>query len=410
MNILFIIKRKTKNAFKRLLKFIKHCTHYIIGEKLYKKIYCTKYNLIRQPQDLFKVVYKIKDKTWETNYAPAVYNTVKERAITGFFPAQNIYYCKNAIVCPGSDIVLTEEGAYWDKYIDDDFVTCARPADCNVYTFDDKTVYIKKMKKRICLLGPVFSLVGVWSYHWAHFTYEFLGKLYYAGEAGVFDKEITLLTNDSHDDNIEQIIDEYLLKYPKVKRIKTEQFIEYSCDELYFSPALANNYNEVNFYLEYRFLTPQNTIDIVDKYLVKPLIEKVKERPVKHRKLYLKRNNNRLMGNQKEMEDFFRNEDFYFIECSELSLEEKADLFYHADIIAGLNASSFMNLIFCHDAKCLSLVNNRYSTDLLMCTWSKGKVKTFLNVTGLDANGGRRTNFTIPLEKIKSAYRELLDA
>jgi capsular polysaccharide biosynthesis protein len=146
--------------------------------------------------------------------------------------------------------------------------------------------------------------------------------------------------------------------------------------------------------------------------LVDPLVDKVKNYPVKYKKIFLPRKNNtnmRYLNNNDEVEDYFRKEGFHFIECSDLSLEEKADIFSHAEIIVGLNGASFFNMLFCTGAKLLSIVNNRYATDMLGSTLLKNRLSAYLNITGKDDGTNRESNFTVSLDKIKRAYKQLLD-
>jgi hypothetical protein len=401
------------------MKKVKFNIYYFLEKKSPKVLWnwvwltfkCTKYDLIKKPQKELKVLYHIKDETWETNYAPPVFECVKERVVIGRFPSQDIFTVDNGVVTTDSDMVFVGNRVYWDKFFAEDFNTSASPRDNNLFLFTNDCIYAKK-RKREYIEGTTFSLIGLWSWHWAHFLYQFLGKLYYAGESGLLNQDINILTNDTNDANINQIIDDYLLRFPKAKRILVKPKTEYKCEHLIFAPSLANNYNDCNYYLEYRFLTPKNDIDIVMRNLVDPLVDKVKNYPVKYKKIFLPRKNNtnmRYLNNNDEVEDYFRKEGFHFIECSDLSLEEKADIFSHAEIIVGLNGASFFNMLFCTGAKLLSIVNNRYATDMLGSTLLKNRLSAYLNITGKDDGTNRESNFTVSLDKIKRAYKQLLD-
>jgi len=395
-------------VYKRIKKSLIEFTT-TLRRKIYVLLYCKQYKLIKRPEDIFKVLYRIKEETWEHSYTPTVFEIVKEREIIAKYPVQEIYQMENAIICAGSDIVLTEKGAWWDKYNDEDFMSCAIPADCNVYYYNREIVYAKKIKKPVFISGISLSLVGVWSYAWSHFLFQFLCKLYYAGKAGLLDQEITLITNDFKDPNINQVIAEYLIKYPKVKWMKTAERIPYKCENLICAPAMATNYDEFHYYLEYRLVIPHTVMDALSEYLVKPLIQKVKNNPQKYKKLFLERKNNRYLNNREEVEEFFRQEGFHFVECADLSLEEKADLFYHAEIIVGSSSSAFTNMIFCNGAKCMAFTNNRFANDGQMYCLSKKNLSRYFKVSGYDDSYNRRSNYTIPLDRIKAAYSALLN-
>lgn len=397
---LIILTNIVLNKFSRLLLRCRNL--------FYEKFLCDKFCIVKYPPQELSVLAKIKEKTWETNYAPPIFECAKEREVTALYPEQYIYLIKNGRICMDSDIVLFEDCAYWDKYNTEDFVTCAVPSDRNVFSFNNDYVYIKKQKKEICLKGRIFSMLGVWSYAYSHFLFQFLCKLYYTVENGFFDDEIILLTNPSGDKNIEEIFNKYLLKYPNVKRVCASKDTIYKCEDLIFVPSLGNNYNECKFYLDYRFMTPSSVVNGLQNFLVSPLVEKVRNRSVKYKKIFLPRTNNRILNNNNEVEDYFRNQGFHFLDCGNLSLEDKADIFSHAEEIVAVHGSSLMNLIFCENARCMVMVNNRYINELLPYTLSRMKVKAFLHVGGFDDDSDRRSNFTIPINKVKRAYHQLI--
>ena len=97
------------------------------------------------------------------------------------------------------------------------------------------------------------------------------------------------------------------------------------------------------------------------------------------------------------------------VEGAELSLAEKAELFFHAEYIVGLHGSAWQNTIFCKDAKCLQITNHRYVEESIFYTLSKNNVKRWINVTGIDDNAFRNSDFYIPLGKIIAAYDLLLN-
>lgn len=402
----------------KIKKFLKPIRPYLPSfvlsqyEKL-KKWFCysfygEKYAIIKRPSGVFETLYHIKDRTWELMYTPEIYEICKERTITARVPAQDIYLIKDATVCAESDLVLSNIGAWWDKYNEEDFVTSAIPCDCNLYMFDKDYVKVIHVSKKTYITGKTVSLIGVWSYAWSHFLFQFICKLFYAGEAGLLDDDVTLLTNDFHDVNIEEILNGYLKRYPKVKRVNVLPKTEYCCEQLICMPSMTVSYNEMKYILDYRLITPKHVIDKLMKYMVLPLKEKVKSKPCKYRKIYLSRRTNRRLNNLEEVESFFREQGFYFVEGQELSLEEKADIFYHADIIVGSHSSAWQNIMFCNNVKCLMFCNHRYATEMVFYSMAKDCVSGWLNVTGQDDSTERRTNYTISLEKIKKAYTQLI--
>lgn len=365
---------------------------------------CVCYPLIKHPEDVFESLYHIKDKTWEKMYAPAVFGRAKERVIECAHPAQDIWLVKNGIVSQDSDVVLSEYGAWWDKYNDEDFITRVKPHDINVVGYDTKNLYVRHRNNVVHIDGRTLSLVGVFTQVWSHFMFQFLCKLYYAGEAGLLDSDITILTYDYKDSNIEELLETYIAKFPHAKRLRAVVDTEYYCDELICMPSLSTNNNETKFGLDYGFCSPRNVIDMLQKYVVKPYVDRVKDRPVKYPKIFIGRSTYRVLSNKDEVEQYFREQGFYFIEGANLSLEEKADLFYHAEEIVGMHCSAWQNLIFCDHAKCLEMSNYRYSTETVFRTLAYDGTPYWINLSGQDEDTGLMGNYFISIDKVKAAY------
>lgn len=403
-----LLKRIIPSPIKKMVRFIiKYvCKLY----NLYRNaLYSKEYRLIKNPDEVFKIAYHVADETWNTMYTPELFNIAKERTIVAKYPSLNFYSIPNATINQDSDIVLTEHGAWWDKYNDEDFITLAQPCDCNLVRYDSESITVMPAKRKEFISGKVLSLTGVWSYAWSHCLFQFICKLFCAGESGLLNQRITLLTNDYKDENIEYILRNYLKKYKHVNRVITNNNIDYTCEELICIRSMTYNYNEAKVYWDYRLITPQIVVDKLQQYVSKPIINEIKDNITKYKKIYLSRHSNRKLVNTDEVERFFREEGFYFIEGAELSLEEKVDIFYHADIIVGPHSSAWQNIIFCNNVKCLMFSNNRYSTEMVFYTMAKQNVKYWLNVCGQDETSERRSDYYIPLEKIKLAYNQLLD-
>lgn len=369
--------------------------------------YAKTYTLIKNPKDIFPVLARISDASWNKMYTPEIFGICKERTMEAIFPELEFYSMKNATISLGSDIILTEHGVWWDKYNEEDFMTLCTPADNNVISYTSDSIRILPSRKQQFICGKVISLTGVWSYAWSHCIFEFICRLFFAGEAGLLNQEVTLLTDNYHDENIEYIISNFLKNYPQVKWRFAQTGIDYKCEELMAIRCTGTNYNEAKVYWDYRLVIPEVTIRKIHEYIVDPIVEKIKNNPVKHRKVFLSRHSNRKLTNTEEVEKFFKEQGFYFVEGFELTLEEKVDLFYHAEEIVGLHSSAWQNIIFCNKVKCLMLVNNRYAPEMLFYTMAKENVQSWLNVCGMDVDDERRSDFYIPLAKIKEAYESI---
>ena len=377
--------------------------------KWYKKINSETYPIVLNPNEVFEIFYKVKDDTWEDSYYPACYGHCKEQHLEVFVPAEFIYKIKNAIVTYESDVVLTSKGVFWEKYNQDEFVTWAIPVDINVAWYDRHNIGIKRYKKQEYIPGRTLSLVGVWAYHWGHCMYQFMPKLFSAGEAGLLDESINVLVVENEDATIMEIIHNYLAKFPKAKIVFAKPGIEYKCEELYYMPNPGSSFNGPQFRLDYPYYISRHVLDKTKKYIIDPLIDKVKNNETKYEKLFLSRGGRkRSVKNYDEVHDYFMSLGFHDIEGSALTLEQKADLFYHAKEIVGCYGSALLNLMFCNQANLMVLINYKMSTDTSLYLQIRDYCKTVINVTGQDDNPEYHTNYYIPLDRIKNAYEKYI--
>jgi hypothetical protein len=391
------IFRKIRGAYRRVMAFYERC-HY------------KDYILVKNPNERFECLYHVSDASWNPLYTPEIYDIAKENQMIVKFPAIDIFRIPGAIVNLCSDIVIDGDYAWWDKYNEEDFLTLALPDDKNLLSFNNRTVRVITALKKEFIKGRVLDLTGVYCWVWSHFLFQFVCKMFFAGEAGLLDEDITILVNDYKDENIDKIFESYLSKYPKAHKKVIQPKVDYQCEELINIRSTSFNFNEATTFWRHHYLIPQIVIDRLHKIISEPLVEKIKNNPAKHKKIFLARHSNRILTNTEEVEAFFKEQGFYFIEGWELKLEEKVDLFYHAEIIVGIHSSAWFNLIFCNrEVKCLQFVNNRFMCDPQAYTIGKQHISHMISVDGQDETDNRRSNYYIPLDKIKAAYKQLLE-
>ncbi len=377
--------------------------------KWLKRINSKTYPIIFNPNETFEMFYKVKDDTWEDTYYPPCYGHCKEQHLEVFIPAEYIYKIPGAIVSYDSDVVLTNDGVYWEKYNQDEFVTWAMPTDINVAWYDRKNIGIKRYRKKEFLPGRTLSMVGVWAYHWGHCMYQFMPKLFSAGEAGLLNESINVLVVEDEDATIMEIIQNYLSNFPNAKIVFAKPGIEYKCEELYYMPNPGASFNGPQFRLDYPYYISRHVLDKTKKYVIDPLIEKVKNNETKYEKLFLSRGGRkRSITNYDEVHDYFKSLGFHDVEGSSLTLEQKADLFYHAKEIVGCYGSALLNLMFCNQANLMVLINYKMSTDTSLYLQIRDYCKNVINVTGQDEAPDYHTNYYIPIDKIKKAYEEYI--
>ena len=405
-----------KKAIKKIIPdFIVKPGHVMINElrNLVRRHRSKTYRIVQGPENELCIVHKVKDPTREEICYPECYGHSKEMHLTVFSPAEFIFEEKNVIVNANSDIVITDKGVYWDKFNQEEFVTWAKPADENVAWFDRENIGIIKEKKEQRIEGKVLSLIGLWSYHWAHCLFEFLPKLFSAGEAGLLDNPITILVVENEDRNIKEIINNYLKDFPNAKINYVQNHVDYICDDLYFLPSPGPNYCDYKFRLDYIEFIPQYALDSIHRYVVAPIIDKIKDNKTKYEKIFLPRNKafthtGKYLKNYDEVHDYFVSLGYVDVEGSTMTLEEKADVFYHAKEVVGMFGSALFNLIFCNQAKCLSLSNYKFVTETIELIMARDYVSRMVTITGQDDSSEYSSNFYIPLDKIKKAYEEII--
>lgn len=362
--------------------------------------------------DIADRVYHIKDESWERVYMPEIYKIMKSWENSSYHPAQDIYEIKNVDVRAASDIVTIGTSCIWDKSELDIFSKII-PIDNGLLEYKENKVWMCASKNINIVHGASVSLCGVHAKVWTHFLIQYLPNLYYAEEAGLLDKQDTvLLTPDYTDRNILEIINATLAAHPKVKRIicKDEFDTVYRCDTLYYMACSSIETNQAHYILPYDTVIPKRATDILRKKIVEPYTHKENDSNDKKIKLYIvRRSAFRGLLNYEEIEEFFKNEGFQLVEPHKLSMAEKAQLFRRAGIIAGPASGGWTNVIFCNGAKGLFLNTmsrtiDAYSKYLMQM----GGVKV-LQVTGMDySTSSIHSDFYIPLEKIKKAYKYLL--
>lgn len=367
------------------------------------------YPIIKDAIKVFPVLCQVKEGTWEEMIYPPLYRRTKEQYMKVYTEPQYAFEIPNAIINSDSDTIVTEKGVYWDKYNEEEFMTWANPGDFNVAHYDRDSIAIIHSRKKERIEGLVLSLIGTCCYHWEHFLLQFACKMYYAGENGLLDREVTILYQDRGDKCIKQFIDDYVVSFPKVRLKYADRGVDYYCERLISIPATTPNFNDYKFRLDYPYFISLCVVERIDKYVVKPYIDRVKNNKPKYDKLFLgRRGMRRTLTNYDEVHDYFAKMGFVDVEGAELTVEQKANLFYHAKEIVGLVGGAEENLIFCNGAKCMFLMNYRMTTQSAGYMQMKNKVACWINVAGQDESSDYHCNFTIPLEKVKAAYQEYI--
>lgn len=365
--------------------------------------------IVKHLEEFYEKVYHIKDATWEKMHIPAIYKMMQLCNVECYHGEQDILRIPNAKVYNVSDVVLTSEGVVWDKACRQDFSKIL-PYDSNYLKHDIDNVYLLKYRRSVHVKGVVLSLLGVHADVWAHFLIQFLPKLFYAEEAGLFEKPISLLVPKYKDENIKEMVNMIIGKYDTINVIEAENNVEYLCETLMYMPTASYIGNNFCYTSPFDTVIPQNVFSRIQTKIVDPLIEKVKDNPVKYEKLYLPRKNSgyRATTNIHEVDEYFRAKGFHFVEGSQMTMEEKADMFMHAKVIAGPYSSAWINTIFCRGAKGLILTNVSKSIETYYLSLAGENNIEFMHVQGYDLGSDHQCNFYMPMERVEEVYTRFI--
>lgn len=364
--------------------------------------------IIKNPKEVFEKVIDINADEWIPCGHPNVFNFSKAYEGQYYYRGESVLSIANATVSDASDIIETSNGVVWSKSEKNNFCVIT-PRDKNLLEYDSEKVYLYAYKKTEYISGKVVSLLGVGADLWAHFVVQHLPKLFYAGEKGLLNEEITLLCPNYKDDQLDEIVSNYLRQFPNVCLRKVISETYYKCEFLYYIPILVwlGDYSE---YLHPSMeLFPPRVGGLLKRNLIDPMILKIREsrRFDDYKKVYLVRRNElyRHVENEQELEDAFVKKGFKLIAPHEYTFEEKVDLFYHAEEIVGPLSGGFINTMFCHTgAKVLPFSQICRTVEGYLPFLQSISGIELLLVTGEDRSSSTQCNVFFPLDKVLSAY------
>ena len=352
-----------------------------------------------------------KPQTLETVEMNRVYGFIESGSFTVEYPEIALWKFRNASVVGRTDYVFLKSGnVFWKKYFAYNYSKNI-PLDRLFVKEQDGILFYKRPAKSIHV--PVaFSLLGVHSQIWSHSLSEFFPKIAVLGDAIKDAKEkIAVLVPDYHDSQLRQVFYDELSKYP-VQVIPVEDGVRVNVDVLYYMER-PTTFTDHELSVEIGDdVQPEIIADYLKKVLVKPRIEHLQTNP-KYSKLYLPRRGfGRQMDNEEQVEQFFREKGYYFLEePHKLSLEEKVEVFYSADIIVGPFGSAFSNILFCRpNTKVLLFSNFSRTYEAWLCMHQMYFGIDALWVTGYDDKNASvlsHCSYTIPLNRIIAAATKL---
>lgn len=349
-----------------------------------------------------------KPRTEEVVYIPPIYGFIKSGSFTIDYPEIALWKLKDAIAYHRSDFIRVGNEIVWEKYYAYNF--CKNIASDRFLIKSDKDkIYIKK-EDVLSYVDVAFSLLGVHSQIWSHSLSEYFTKISQLSDAlQDANTTITVLVTEYSDVQLKQIIYSELGKFQniEIKEVKAGEAVH--ANVLYYMERPCKFTDHENYVEIGDSLQPRIVADIIKDTLVYPYLKQLNlPNDNKPLKLYLPRSSKkgRALLNTEEIEAFFREQGYCFLEPHTVTLEEKIRLFNQAEIIVGPSSSAFSNMIFSKPGtKVLIMTNYNRAFESWLTMHAQHFGMDMLYVTGQDTNIGNisHCSFYIPLEKIKRA-------
>lgn len=364
---------------------------------------------IEEGNALGEKVLVFKEKTKERIELQNIYQFSYNGSYEVECPEIDVWLFKNVINIADTDFVIFQDNkVFWQKYYaynysknivrDQAFV---KEVDGNLYYKNPKVVHYVKC---------AFSLIGVYANIWSHSLSEHYIKLSVLGDIVKLSKDrVTVLVPEYTDNQLKLIVYDEINKYD-VDVLVVKEGEAVMVKQLYYMerPAFFTDHEiavEIGDNIQ-----PQIVADTLKSKLVAPLVKDLEI--TEHIKLYLpRRGSYRSLRNNKEVEEYFRSQGYYFLEPHKVTLEDKIKLFRSADSIVGPYSSAFSNIIFCQPGTKVLILSNYYRAFESWLVMHKQHFGiNMLWVTGYDdktAENPAHCSFSISLQKIVEAAKTL---
>lgn len=371
------------------------------------------YNIIPNLHSKFQLIKVISPESWVKCRLPEAYQIQRSCYAEYYMNELAVYSIHNAIISYGSDFILVGKECVWEKSSRSTF-SSENPADYSLLIHEEKKVLLKKYHKNVVISGSVISLVGVFSDIWAHFVVMYLPKLYYAGNNGLLDDDITLLVPKYKDLHLKEMVDEYLINFPNVKKVEIQSHCNYTCENLVYIPTLCVLADASDYILPFMGIFTPIVGDLLKRNLIEHFKIKADERVDDSyccSKIFITRRYSlyRSILNGKELEDFFVSKGFRLVNPANMSFLEKVKIFSHADVVAGPLSGGFINTMFCKEnAKVLGFSTiPRIAETYLSFIQSMSNIDLLL-VTGVDMDNTTQPNYIVSKGRVEDALNHLM--
>ena len=359
-----------------------------------------------------KEVLVVKPRTIETIEMPQIFNFIDKGSFDVDYPKISIWKFENARVFHRSDFIqISKDEVIWPKRNNYNFSKNVI-MDSFMYKYDYNIGYIKRPLK-IIKADVAYSLIGVHSHIWSHSVWEYIPKLFQIRKLiDSINEKLTILVPDYQEPHLKKIVYEELKKYDvEVLVVREDEAVDVKT--LYFMERAAKSTDHENYVEIGDFVQPQMTSDIWKQHISIPYIDmyvkdKEKEPSLK---LYLPRRNGgyRMMTNNDEIEAYYKEKGFVFVEPHKISFQEVVNLFYHAKIIAGPFSSAFTNLMFCRPGvKAFIMCNYTRAFENFLEPFQQYFGATIKWQLGIDVDKDHpsHSSYYIPYELMKAACQK----
>ena len=302
--------------------------------------------------DISKVAEKyieVKPRSLEEIEMPQIFNFTTKGSFWVDYPEIYIWKFHNSRVFHQSDFIqVGKNEVVWPKRDNFNF-SKNLILDSFIYKYDYNECYILK-PLRVKKVDYAFSLLGVHANVWSHSVWEYIPKLFQLKNLlKKVGHKLTVLVPDYGETHLKEIV------YGELLKLDVDIVVVYSDEavdvkNLYFMERAAKSTDNEYYVGIGDFTQPRMNAEIWKNEISVPMIEKYVDDKDKapSLKLYLPRNNGgyRMMTNNAEIDQYYKDRGYVFVEPHKISFKEVVNLFYHAKIVAGPFSSAFTNLLF----------------------------------------------------------------
>ncbi len=360
--------------------------------------------------DLGKSVFCIKSESIEKVRPFNIYGILRNIQLEVEYPSLDLMEYKNVQIYPESDFIISGEKVIWNKKNYPMF-SKMYPLDKDLVSFNNSQVRILNSKE-IVSTQTAFSLCGVHATIWSHFIVQYLPKIYFFQQfAARLTENITIVLPEYSDKHVIEVVNYYLSRFKNYTVLVLKNNQSLYCEKLYYieSTSMISDHETYETYID--FFVPDCVTSFLKTDFVPSCLKiyNIQDFGQKN-KIYIVRKNAayRNLLNIEEIENFFKNEGFTFIEPHLLTMKEKIELFFNASEIAGPYSAGFSNIQFCRKGTKICLLSNiQRSFEAYLSYFVDQNEIDFFAVTGTDITNDSHSSYTISIDKVKKAYLDI---